>query len=278
MDRINEIKEYFRKKAKYYDLVEKQLYWKLSDKLLWYALKKLVLNKLRDKKVTILDAGGGTGRWTIKIIKYLRRSTGVIYDISEDMLKVAQEKIGRLGLGGKIRIINGNIENMSDQGDSIYDLVICFHNVLGFVSNPIMAFKEMYRVLKKGGYLIIVAPNKYHGLFFNIYTHRLYALDSIYNSNLGTFTDDMPPIHFFTPDSLKKMYKEFKFEDVRVYGFPVTIYPSVEETKIKGNTKRIRDILSNPNNFKKIERMERNLIFNEEAAARGNNLLAIGKK
>lgn len=275
---LEEVKEYFKTKAKNYDLVEKQLYWCLSDNLLWYALKQLVLDKVKNKEIKILDAGGGTCRWLIKIIEYLRNSKGTIYDISEDMLAVAKEKIIKKRLQKRITVINGNIENMKDEIDSQYDIVICFHNALGFVTYPTKAFSEMSRVLKKGGYLVLVIPNKCHGLFFNIFTKRFHILDSIMGKNMGNFVDDMPHIHFFTLNYVRDMYQNLNFKEVKIFGFPVTIYPEIQETKISGNTRNIEEILSDKKIFEKIEKIEKNLILNEDIAARGNNLLAIGQK
>lgn len=278
MNKLEEVKEYFKTKAKDYDLVDKQLYWRLSDNLLWHALKKLVLDEFKNKEIQVLDAGGGTGRWLIKIIEYLENSKGVIYDISEDMLTIAKERITKIGLERRVLLINGNIENMKDQNDSRYDIVICFHNVLGFVINPKKAFSEMTRVLKKNGYLVLVIPNKYHALFFNIFIKRLHILDDIIQKNEGSFTDNMPSIHLFTPSSIRNLYKTFNFRNIKILGFPVTIYPDIQETKITGDTESIKEVLSDSKIFKKIEEIERSLIFNKETATRGNNLLAIGQK
>lgn len=278
INKLEEVKKYFKAKAKDYDLVEQQVYWNLSDNLLWYMIRHLVLDKFKNKKIKVLDAGGGTGRWLIKIINYLDSSEGVIYDISEDMLSVAKNKITKMGLDRRISTINGNLENMDNQADNQYDLVICFHNVLGFVNDTKKVFSEMTRILKKNGYLILVVPNKYHTLFFNIFIKRLHVLDKIVQKNEGSFTDKMPDINLFTPSSIRKLYKTFNFTNVKIFGFPITIYPELEETKIIGNTENIKQILSDTKTFKKIEKIEKSLIFNEEAAARGNNLLAIGQK
>ena len=88
--------EYFDKKAEKYDLTDEQIYWVLSDTLLWKALIKVFLEEVKQSnlKVRILDAGGGTGRWSIKISRYLRNLAEVhLVDISKKMLEVANKKI-----------------------------------------------------------------------------------------------------------------------------------------------------------------------------------------
>lgn len=274
----DKVKAYFKGKAEGYDLVEKQLYWRLSDDLLWHLLKRLAIDKLKGKRICVMDAGGGTGRWLIRIISQNSNSLGTLYDFSEDMLNVAQKKIDSFHLGDRITIVNGNIERMSDQKNSTYDLVICFHNVLGFVNNSKRAFGEMARLVKKGGYLVTVVPNKYHMLFFDIFTRNISELKSVSEKGIGRFTKDMPSIHVFTPKELSAMYSTAKFENVKILGFPITIYPQSEETHISGSSKKLKAILENVANFNEIEKIEKEIVLEEEAAARGNNLFAIGKK
>jgi len=274
----NKVKAYFKDKAEGYDLVEKQVYWRLSDDLLWHLLKTLAMDKLKGKRICVMDAGGGTGRWIIKILSQYCNSNGTLYDFSDDMLKVARRKMNALGLSSRITIVNGNLESMTDQKDSTYDLVICFHNVLGFVGNSKKAFGEMARVVKKGGYLVTVVPNKYHMLFFDIFTRNIGELRSVTEEGIGRFTKSMPSIHVFTPNELSSMYSRAGFRDIKILGFPVTIYPGAEETQISGSSKKLKAILEDKNNFSKIEGIEKKMIFEEEAAARGNNLFTIGRK
>jgi hypothetical protein len=74
-----EVIEYFAQKADAYDAVIHQPYWVLSDKLLWHFFKDLVLDTL-PSDFRFLDAGGGTGRWTDKILASYPRARGLIYD------------------------------------------------------------------------------------------------------------------------------------------------------------------------------------------------------
>jgi ubiquinone/menaquinone biosynthesis C-methylase UbiE len=60
MKNVISTKSYFAEKAEKYDEVEDQVYWKLSDELLWFQMQKY-LNSYREN-FTFLDAGGGTGR------------------------------------------------------------------------------------------------------------------------------------------------------------------------------------------------------------------------
>ena len=56
MEQSKEVIEYFKNKATEYDLVENQIYWKLSDELLWSIFSKKVLDKL-PRGFKFIDAG-----------------------------------------------------------------------------------------------------------------------------------------------------------------------------------------------------------------------------
>jgi ubiquinone/menaquinone biosynthesis C-methylase UbiE len=276
MDRVKEVKDYFAAKAKFYDDVDEQSYWVFSDTLLWNLLKKLIIPLIKPS-MKLLDAGGGTARWSVKIVKETGCSS-TVYDLSSEMLGVAIEKIKKLNLSDKMNVMEGNIEEMINISDNSYDITICFHNVLSFVKSPMNALKELVRVTKKRGYILIIVPNKYHSLYFNIYRGAFEQLDMNLKENKVKFNDAVPEMHTFTPDSIRAIFKECQITPVKVIGFPITIYPGVEETKIHGQTEKLKNIFANEKIFNKLLKMEEEVCVNEDAAGRGNILLGIGKK
>ena len=59
-------------------------FWKLSDAIVLSIIKKEIGSKISAKS-TILDAGGGTGRW-ISSLSDIYPADFVLYDLSKDML------------------------------------------------------------------------------------------------------------------------------------------------------------------------------------------------
>ena len=79
-------------------------------------------------------------------------------DISEGMLAVGKEKISKAKLNDKIEMIVGDSENMPFE-DNTFDCVsIAFG--LRNVTDKDAALKQMHRVLKKGGTLLILEFSK----------------------------------------------------------------------------------------------------------------------
>ncbi|MAG78439.1 hypothetical protein CL616_03680 [archaeon] len=272
----NQVLQYFKDKASEYDLVEGQVYWMLSDQLLEHLFNESALSLLAEE-FHFLDAGGGTGRWSEKILQSYSSSTGVIYDLSPDMLEQAEQK-RQNGLESRLELRKGNIERMDDLDDETFDLTFSFHNVLGFVNSPQKAIKEMARVTKEGGYVVSVVPNQYHCIFFNLMLGRVEEVAYITKEGKGRFTLDMPYMHLFTPSSLMEIYHNVGLENIGVFGFPITIYPGMQETQITGSTEKIANLLDNHKNYKKVYKLEEELSSRVEAVARGNNLFIVGTK
>ena len=275
---MKEVLDYFKNKAKNYDLVEKQKYWKLSDKLLWEIFKETVLNKM-PKDFKFLDAGGGTGRWSIKILEEYPRANGMIIDISKEMLNEAKYKINKGQYGNRIELLEQNLEQIRNVNDNEFDLSFNFHNVLGFVKNPKLVINELNRVSKKGGYIVSVVPNLYHNIFFNIFVGDIELANETINKQKGRFTREMPIMNMFTPDSIKKIYEEIGIHTELLSGFPITIYPGMQETHINGNSEHVKNILSNVKVFNEIYSIEKRLFENSfDTASRGNQIYIVGRK
>jgi len=275
---VEEVKTYFKDKAHGYDNVDKQLYWVLSDKLLWHAMQKHLLDKL-PASFTFLDAGGGTGRWTHKILENYPKAKAVIYDLSKDMLAEARSKLERDGLIDRCTIINDNLNNINEQlPPNNFDLVYNFHNVIGFVDDVPTLFKNIYKTVKPNGHFVTFAPNLFHNIFFNIFVKNLKEAKVSSDNGYGRFTTSMPYMNLFTPKQLQDYYQQAEFDVILNSGFPNFIYPGYQETQLEGQTTTIANVLSSEDNFDKIYEMEEQYLDSPDIAARSNNLFIVGKK
>ncbi len=277
-----ESEAYFKKNAQTYNSHYLQYYWRFSKDLLWDLMSQDVIQPMADinPSFSFLDAGGGTGVWSQKIIDVYESSKGCLCDISSDMLAVAQQSLGRYE---NIKIIKGDIERLEIE-DNTYDLSFNFHNVLGFVESPIKALRELTRVTKPGGPVVSVTPNNYHCIFFNLKANRLDEAESAFQTDTGTFKDDMPGMNLFSPKALRDLYDQCGLEVKKVMGYPVTIYPDTQETDPFDsdgnlqNTDRIKSLLSNEEYYSRIMVMEKQLSRITEVASRGNELMIVGTK
>ena len=253
MNHADDVREYFSGKAEKYDLVDTQVYWILSDKLLWGIFQSQVLVRQRPD-FHFLDAGGGP-----------------------EMLTQAKAKRAA-GLENRLNLIEGDIQDMHQIPDGQFDVVFNFHNVLGFVESPDRAIREMTRVAKRGSYVAAVVPNLYHNLYFNLLYGNIAQAEQVARTMKGRFTPDMPEMHLFTPASMRELYGANGLKNVIVLGFPVTTYPCVEETQIEGSAQRITELLGTEDKFNRVYELEKRIIVDQQTATRGNNLFVAGTK
>jgi phosphatidylethanolamine/phosphatidyl-N-methylethanolamine N-methyltransferase len=98
----------------------------------------------------ILEIGVGTG---ISLPFYSKDTRLVGADISEDMLKVARQRVEKLGLSNVESIEVGDAENLRFEDES-FDVVMAQY-VVSAVPNPHKALDEFARVVKPGGEIVI---------------------------------------------------------------------------------------------------------------------------
>ena len=116
------------------DLIEKEI------------IKDIISEISRDQ---MLELGCGTGHWTEFFLKEGFELTAL--DISEPMLELARAK----GLNAKF--IKGDTVKLPFADETFR--VIASITMLEFVQNQDVVLREMYRVLKPGGYLILGSIN-----------------------------------------------------------------------------------------------------------------------
>src|SRR5262249_38314941 len=100
----------------------------------------------------ILEVGVGTG---ISLPDYARTNTLVGIDISEPMLRKAQERVDEFGLTNVEQLAVMDAEHLSFP-DASFDVVVAQY-VVTTVPNPEATLDEFARVLKPGGEIVLVS-------------------------------------------------------------------------------------------------------------------------
>jgi len=195
-------------------------YWsrgedELSDfNLKWPKLAPLVP---REGNITILDFGCGKGHILSEIARLNPTAKLIGLDVSEKALAAAREKVA--GVDFK-KIEDGVAFPLPDASvDFIFSSEVIEH-----VYDTENAFRELARVLRPGGTMLMTAP--FHGLLKN-FAIVLFGFDR-------HFDPAGPHVRFFTRKSLTGMMEKAGFRVIshgyygRFYPFPHSIFVLAE--------------------------------------------------
>jgi demethylmenaquinone methyltransferase/2-methoxy-6-polyprenyl-1,4-benzoquinol methylase len=149
MAKKEQVRELFNYIAPTYDCLNHLLSFNI-DKI-WRKKAIKQLDKVKVQK--LLDVACGTGDFAITASK---NGIPLIYgiDISDNMLEIGRKKVAALGLSKKIRLQQGDSENI-DFDDETFDAVTVAFGVRNF-EHLEKGLKEMNRVLKKDGQVLIL--------------------------------------------------------------------------------------------------------------------------
>ncbi|MFW9970735.1 MAG: class I SAM-dependent methyltransferase [Candidatus Odinarchaeota archaeon] len=118
-------------------------------------LRRKVISTIKklNPKGSLVDIGCGSGNLIVQIAKKISNLNLMGIDISEEIIKTAIKRAEESGVLEKVNFKVGNVDKLPLLNDSI-DFIV---NTLSLHhwSDPIMAFKEIYRVLNENGTCIV---------------------------------------------------------------------------------------------------------------------------
>ena len=180
-----QIRRMFNNIAPYYDRICHILSFNI-DRLWRKRLVELVAER---KPTNIVDIATGTGDVAISMAKKIPTSQIVGIDLSEEMLKVAQQKIEHFSIKPNIRLLCG-IRN--------------FENIVKGLS-------ECHRILKEGGSLFIMEfstpKHKVFNVLYRIYSKHILPL-------IGQVISNDDKAYKYLPESIVEFNREHEFTEL----------------------------------------------------------------
>jgi len=159
----------------------------------------------------ILDVGCSVGR----IMEVIGKNRVTGFDADSLALKIARKK--------GFKVVTGNLVKTLPFKDSSFEGIFC-SQVIEHLSNPLMAIREMKRVLTKGGRLVLITPDY-------LINHRKHK-----NGFWSDYTHKTP----FTKESLERIAYDSGFKKYRVYHLPGKIWRNIIRTRIISKEQWIR--------------------------------------
>jgi demethylmenaquinone methyltransferase/2-methoxy-6-polyprenyl-1,4-benzoquinol methylase len=146
----NQVKSMFDTIADKYDFLNHFMSFQQDKR--W---RRIAIDGLKaDKPKTLLDIATGTGDFAIEAWKGLKPDLIVGADLSEGMMRVASEKVLKMGVADHFRFEYQDCTALT-YPDNSFDAVTIAFGVRNF-ENIAQGISEMFRVLKPGGKMLII--------------------------------------------------------------------------------------------------------------------------
>ena len=111
---------------------------------------------LAEGRLSVVDAGGGSGRLASRIGKAGNSVT--LCDPSEEMLTIARGTVEEAGVEHKVTFVQAKIEDLAPRLGQRFDLVVC-HAVLEWLADPAEAPGQLAALMAPSGQLSLLFYN-----------------------------------------------------------------------------------------------------------------------
>ena len=147
------VNDVFHKVAKRYDIMNDVMSAGLHR--IWKDAMIAALNPRKDPGYKVLDVAGGTGDIAFRIVEASgRQAHATVLDINGSMLGVGAERAQKKGLAEHLTLVEANAEELPFDDNSFDAYTIAFG--IRNVPRIDVALSEAYRVLKRGGRLLVL--------------------------------------------------------------------------------------------------------------------------
>jgi S-adenosylmethionine-dependent methyltransferase len=254
--------QYHDAHAKEYDEGYLSPYWRIYTEITWNYIQPLLPKSKKDS--WILDAGGGTGFWAVRLAKLGYRV--VLSDVSKGMLDEARRKIAKEKPRGAIEIVEADITDLKPFKKSQFHLTLAEGDPVSYCDNPKRAIAELARVTRRGGFVTVSVDNKLNWAARCIQRGDFKGADKVVEQGIAIMRGENHsfPAHAFTVEELEDFFRESCLTPVRIVGKPVW---TVND-----------ESLQTPATYKRMLAFELRFSSERSVAGRGGHIAVVGKK
>ncbi len=254
-------------------------FWRLSDEIITRIIQQDIAPYCTNESL-VMDAGGGTGRWAVKLNKFLKGKM-VVFDRSAYMLAKAKENIKNGNVSDQISIIEGDLTNIENFKDGSVDHIVSIYSPLSFIYEQTKAAQEMLRILKPGGRILIMSHGHFNAIAskINNYKANPEELINLSDTRMVKWAQHVPELVTHSKESIEKLFSDIGFKTIKTYGVPIFVQPGNEDfDPINKKKSGVSEYLENSDNFKSILELEMKYNSLDTVTNRGMNIFMLAEK
>lgn len=254
-------------------------FWRLSDEIITEIIRREIAPYCTDSSL-VMDAGGGTGRWAIRLSEILKGKI-IIFDRSEDMLAKASENINKSNISDRISAVEGDLTQIDDFADNSVDSIVSIYSPLSFIYEQDKATKELFRILKPGGRILVMNHGYHNALASKINNYRAGAeeLQKLAEEQRVKWAPHVPELITHSKESIERLFSDAGFHILKTYGVPVFVQPGPEDFDPENEKKSaVSAYLEDPDIFKSVFEIEMRFNADETVTNRGMNIFMLAEK
>lgn len=222
---IERVKAVFDNISEHFDGWLETLQGRAYGAVTWEHVKRYLPE---NRSAAILDAGGGTGQWSLPLANMGYRVT--LCDISRGMLRQAEAKIKKEGLADRITIREEDLTALSCQ-DASFDFVLCEDGPVSIAdSEKVMG--ELARVVKPGGIIWASVLGRHPLALAHLHNDPEKALKLCRSGLNFAPYKGIQKSRVFTPHELQQLFQHSGLRVLAVYGNRTAVRLLPEETQV----------------------------------------------
>jgi SAM-dependent methyltransferase len=270
---VDRIVEYHRREA------EEEYYREVGDDAVYDEITWENFEPFLPRQGWILDAGGGAGVWSRKMIE-TRNCSVALLDITGELLKVAKKRIRRDMLGERIEVLRGDIRSVPHP-DMSFDFVLSEADPISICGDPEKAVSELSRVLKPNCHFVAGVDSTFYRAFKMLSQGK--PLDGILDFLQSGISPAVEEANFdsksFTPLELISLLQKHGLKTVRIVGKPIGLGTNMVDVFVAAlPAEKRREIFENKAEKENLKKMLNRIYKDPYIAGIGSHLQVVAVK
>jgi len=272
-ERVERIVEYHRKEA------EEEYYREVGDDAVYDEITWENIEPFLPRQGWILDAGGGAGVWSRKMVE-TRKCSVELLDITGDLLKAAKRRIRKDMLGERIEVLRGDIRSVPHP-DMSFDFILSEADPISICGDLEKAVSELSRVLKPNGHFVAGVDSTFYRAFKMLSQGK--PLDCVLNFLQIGMSPAEEEANFdsksFTPMELVSLLQKHGLKTVQIVGKPIGLSTNMLDVFVAAlPAEKRREIFENKAEKEKLKKMLNRIYKDPYIAGIGSHLQVVAVK